>query len=108
MSWVSAIIKNILTNRNTSFKRDEPNNYVENKRIIDETDQIVTCFFCKFKAPNSISYEEYLDLHDKFNYIVRRKSCSSQTNSSGIVVNEKKLIKLIDCDGTLECSQDKI
>nr|AKN91013.1 ORF-43 [Buzura suppressaria nucleopolyhedrovirus]QYF10608.1 hypothetical protein [Buzura suppressaria nucleopolyhedrovirus] len=75
MSWVSAIIKNTLTRKNTSFKNGELTHYVENGRIINEIDQIITCYFCGFKAPNSISYEEYLDLHNKFNYIVRQKFC---------------------------------
>ncbi|ABY65762.1 hypothetical protein [Orgyia leucostigma nucleopolyhedrovirus] len=71
MSWVSAILKNILMKKNTNFK-----NVSFNGRVVDERDQTVTCTTCKFVAPTSISYEEYLYIHDKFNIVAHGKPCA--------------------------------
>ncbi|AIU41282.1 ac56 [Sucra jujuba nucleopolyhedrovirus] len=115
MLSVSAIIKNILTNKSTNFKSPTGSKakfFVENGRIIDEDDQIIVCVVCGFKAPNSISFEEYSNLHEKFNFIVGQKFCGLDNKKSqeknklnDIMSAQRHFIKLVKLDDTIRTRQ---
>ncbi|AIE47778.1 hypothetical protein pesp048 [Peridroma alphabaculovirus] len=87
MSSASATSRRCLTKKNTSFN--------EHRRRVDLYDGTVHCTECMFVAPLSASYEEFIQLHRRFNRIVGR-DCRS--DDEVVVLN---LIKLSDDDTTV-------
>jgi hypothetical protein len=88
------LLENVTTKRcstkeNTSF--NEPDSH---GRRVDHFEQIVYCQKCGFVSPMSEKFEDYTELHDHFNCIVRN-ACVVERE---IVLD---LIKLHDTDSTM-------
>jgi hypothetical protein len=63
MWWGRGTTSLSTTSENTSFKDSA-------HRCIDEHNQVVYCEKCKFVAPMSLSFENYITLHERYNEIV--------------------------------------
>ncbi|ABM45813.1 unknown protein [Spodoptera frugiperda multiple nucleopolyhedrovirus] len=72
MLWDRGITRLFSMKKNTNFDRDDHSQHNNDSadRRVDETNQVVYCKNCKFIAPMSISFENYIRLHDEFNKIV--------------------------------------
>ncbi|QYC92781.1 AC56 [Trabala vishnou gigantina nucleopolyhedrovirus] len=80
MWWANVILKIYSTKKNTNFNRSRI--VVEShNRLVDQYNNIVTCKNCLFMAPLSISFEEYMCLHDRYNFIVHKRVCSFNKSS---------------------------
>lgn len=75
--------------KNTSFKESA-------SRRVDEFNQVIFCDKCKFVAPLFLSFEKYIELHNRFCEIVKNDCYQSESQSV-----DCKLIKCKDSDKTL-------
>ncbi|QAT90389.1 hypothetical protein KM622_gp103 [Spodoptera exempta nucleopolyhedrovirus] len=89
MSSESGTTKRCSTRKNTSFKESA-------SRRVDEFNQVIFCDKCKFVAPISLSFECYIELHDRFCNIVKN-NCSAVESLDDVYC---KLIKCKDFDKT--------
>ncbi|BAC67291.1 hypothetical protein AhnVgp040 [Adoxophyes honmai nucleopolyhedrovirus] len=67
-------------------------------RLADEHDQIVRCLHCSFVAPMSISYEDYIRLHDLFNVLIKQKCFVSKCRSERDIIEYDPTIRKIVYD----------
>ncbi|ACF05329.1 hypothetical protein [Adoxophyes orana nucleopolyhedrovirus] len=67
-------------------------------RLADERDQIVRCLHCSFVAPMSISYEEYIRLHDLFNVLIKQICFVSRCRSECDTIEYDPTIRKIVYD----------
>nr|AGS47899.1 hypothetical protein wdlz-06GM53 [Ectropis obliqua nucleopolyhedrovirus] len=87
--------------KNTSFKSLNSNAIPllvmeTNYREYNEYDNVVSCRLCKFTAPLSLSYEEYLFLHHSYNQILNDDvtAASFGSSSPAATVDKCNLLKL--------------
>ena len=91
MSWAKGITKLYTKTKSTSFNE----NYETAYRHVDPINQVVYCQKCNFVAPMSLSFEEYLWLHERYNEAISG-TCKIVFEPNSINLFSSNLINLKD------------
>lgn len=103
MSLGNETTKNTLSNQSSNSNNRNNNRYRRRssdknkemqifiRRQVDEIDQIVKCANCAFIAPISLSFENYIRLHEEYNRLMEKTCNKIYYNDTNI-----KMYKFID------------